>query len=163
MSSKTAAMIHCKEESLWKAEKDNKVSNCSKSTDLVEFKKRLTTSCHLKNSCKVDITGLQTGSNEECGDNAFVFIQVPCEIERNYAKERLIFGLFVGCSTVFIFLYTVVFFDYVKTVQKNLYVDWDVKTITAGDYSIEFNISPEAFNHWREHYCDENNLISESG
>lgn len=63
---------------------------------------------------------------------------------------------------MFIFLYTLVYFDYVKTVQKNVFVDWDVKTITAGDYSIEFDIDRSAYEHWRKNYCDENSLLNES-
>ncbi len=30
--------------------------------------------------------------------------------------------------------------DYVKKIQANDYVEWDVNTITAGDYSIEFDL-----------------------
>lgn len=41
---------------------------------------------------------------------------------------------------MFVYLYTLVFFDYLETVQKTKYVDWDVKTITAGDYTVEFDI-----------------------
>jgi len=62
---------------------------------------------------------------------------------------------------VFVYLYTLVYFDYIKTVQKNLYVDWDVKTITAGDYSIEFDLKPETYEHWKKHYYDETNFLSE--
>lgn len=40
------------------------------------------------------------------------------------------------------------------TVQKNLYVDWDVKTITAGDYSTEHNIDSEAYERWQTKYLD---------
>jgi len=53
-----------------------------------------------------------------------------------------------GSIAVFVYLYFVVYIDYVKTVQKNNYVDWDVKTITAGDYTIEFDISKEAYERW---------------
>ena len=37
----------------------------------------------------------------------------------------------VGCVAVFIYLFTLVFIDYVKSIQQNKYIDWDVKTITA--------------------------------
>jgi len=29
-----------------------------------------------------------------------------------------------------------------------MYVEWDVKTITAGDYTVEFDIKPEFFTKW---------------
>ena len=47
------------------------------------------------------------------------------------------------------------------TVQKNLYVDWDVKTITAGDYSTEHDIDNAAYLRWQEKYLDEGNPMSE--
>jgi len=37
------------------------------------------------------------------------------------------------------------YLDYIKKIQENNYVEWDIKTITAGDYSVEFDISPEFF------------------
>jgi len=49
----------------------------------------------------------------------------------------------MGCIGVFISLFFVVFTDYMRSIFKNQYVEWDVKTITAGDYTVEFNISKE--------------------
>lgn len=57
-------------------------------------------------------------------------------------------GLFIGCVIVFIFLFVMVYLDYVKTKEKTKYVDWDVKTITAGDYSIEFDFKEGMYKHW---------------
>ena len=73
----------------------------------------------------------------------------------------MIFGLSVGCIAVFVYLYIVVYIDYIKTIQSTKYVDWDVKTITAGDYTIEFDLDKDAFEHWKEHYLDESSLLSE--
>jgi hypothetical protein len=42
---------------------------------------------------------------------------------------------------VFIALFFVVFVDYISSVFKNSFIEWDVKTITAGDYSCELDIS----------------------
>ena len=75
--------------------------------------------------------------------------------------DRKAFGLFCGSMICFIYLFTVVYFDYVMTVQKNLYVDWDVKTITAGDYSTEHQIDKEAYERWVEKYLDPANPMSE--
>jgi len=46
----------------------------------------------------------------------------------------------VGCTAVFVYFYVLVFVDYIKTVEKNNYLDFDVKTITAEDYTVEFKI-----------------------
>ena len=41
-------------------------------------------------------------------------------------------------------------------------MDWDVKTITAGDYSIEFDLSEDAYDYWRDHYYDKTNVLPEN-
>ena len=46
----------------------------------------------------------------------------------------------ISSLAVFIYLYLVIYFDYMKCVQANKYVIFDVKTITAGDYSVEFHL-----------------------
>lgn len=55
-----------------------------------------------------------------------------------------------------------VYFDYIKSVQKTKYVDWDVKTITAGDYTVEFDLEDEQYEYWKEKYFDPTNPISET-
>jgi len=64
---------------------------------------------------------------------------------------------------IFVYLYSMVFFDYIKTVQSNLYVDWDVKTITAGDYTVEFPVDEDAYDFWKKHYYDSTNPLPENG
>jgi len=83
-----------------------------------------------------------------------------------------LFGLLTGCIAVFVYLFSMVYFDYIKTVQSSLYVDWDVKTITAGDYTIEFDLDPgesgkngrtSTYDFWRKHYYDSSNPLPENG
>jgi hypothetical protein len=73
-----------------------------------------------------------------------------------------VFGLYCGSVAVFVYLFTMLYIDYIKCVQVNNYIDWDVKTITAGDYSTEFDINAETYLRWKEHYNDVNNPISEN-
>ena len=42
---------------------------------------------------------------------------------------------------VFMSLFFVAYIDYLRNVFKSTAVEWDVKTITAGDYSVEVQIS----------------------
>jgi hypothetical protein len=60
----------------------------------------------------------------------------------------------VGCIAVFIYLFSLVYFDYVKVVQKLKYVDFDVKTITAGDYTVEFDLEEEIYGEFLANYYD---------
>lgn len=58
-------------------------------------------------------------------------------------SERQVQGLFIGCIFVSVALFVVVYIDFIKQVAKNNFVEWDVKTVTAGDYTIEFDIEAE--------------------
>ena len=49
-------------------------------------------------------------------------------------------ALLLGCIGVFLALFVINFNDYMRKVSENGYVEWDVKTMTAGDYTIEFDL-----------------------
>lgn len=49
---------------------------------------------------------------------------------------------------VFISLFFVVYVDYLRSTFKNLNIEWDVKTITAGDYSVELDISDKMWHNF---------------
>lgn len=78
----------------------------------------------------------------QCGDGVF-FLQAPCIVPREHFLDRLMFALFAGCLAVFIFFVSQLYFDYIKTRQKMEYIEYDIRTITAADYSVEFKISRE--------------------
>jgi|TARA_B110001450_G_scaffold256624_1_gene287813 hypothetical protein len=63
----------------------------------------------------------------------------------SYRKE---IGLFIGCLSIFIYLYTLVYLDYIQVVQKLKFIDFDVKTITAGDYTIEFDLEEDIYDNF---------------
>jgi hypothetical protein len=44
--------------------------------------------------------------------------------------------------------------DYLRNVFKNQFIEWDVKTITAGDYSVELDISEEQYKHYLDNVFD---------
>jgi len=41
---------------------------------------------------------------------------------------------------VFVYFYATVFLDYIRAVETTNQLDFDIKTYTAGDYSVEFKI-----------------------
>lgn len=63
-------------------------------------------------------------------------------------NDRVSRGLVLACAAVFIALFVVNYLDYIKKTQENNYVEWDVKTITAGDFTIEFDLSREFWQDW---------------
>ena len=46
---------------------------------------------------------------------------------------------------LFIFFFSLLYVDYIENIQALEFIDWDVKSITAGDYSIEFDFTEEQY------------------
>ena len=44
-----------------------------------------------------------------------------------------------------------------------MFVDWDVKTISAADYTVEFRVTESMYDAFQIKYLDETNPISEIG
>lgn len=96
----------------------------------------------------------------ECKDKGMFFIQYGCELDTQ-KRERQVFGLYFACTAVFIYFYSTVFIDYIKSVESTNQLDFDVKTLTAGDYSAEFSIAHTQYDAWKEKYFQEANPMSE--
>lgn len=73
----------------------------------------------------------------DCLVESDFFVQIPCVIDDEDLLDRQVKGLIIGCMGVFIALFFLSYIDYLKSVFKSTAVEWDVKTITAGDYSVE--------------------------
>lgn len=61
---------------------------------------------------------------------------------------RKILGLVISCTGVALYLFAYTTIEYTKSVQKNMFVDWDVKTISAADYTVEFKITPDMYEYF---------------
>jgi hypothetical protein len=73
-------------------------------------------------------------------------------VPENRKVKRLTFGLAIGCLGVFMYLFVLLFIEYISSVQENKYVDYDVRTITAADYSVEFPITKGQYEYWKDHF-----------
>ena len=76
------------------------------------------------------------------------YFQVPCEIEDSLIEGRDQIQIMGLTTVLFVFFFSILYIDYVDNVQALSFIDWDVKTITAGDYSIEFDITNETYEAW---------------
>ena len=65
-------------------------------------------------------------------------------------RLRKKFGLILGCAGTFIALFSIQFIDYMKKTAEFDYIEWDMKTITADDYTIEFEIMPEFYKDYQD-------------
>jgi len=90
-------------------------------------------------------------AQDDCLDeNSLLFVQVACMLPSEELVHRKKFALLLGCAAVFIALFVINYLDYIKKVQEDTYIEWDVKTITAGDYTIEFDISETFYQDYIE-------------
>jgi len=96
----------------------------------------------------------------ECGKHGTFFIQYGCIIDED-VPNRQVAGLFFACTAVFVYFYATVFLDYIRAIESTNQLDYDVKTITAGDYSVEFKIKHDQYDFWKDNYFLESNPMSE--
>jgi hypothetical protein len=61
----------------------------------------------------------------------------------------------------FVFLFSTIFLDYLKCVQRTKYVEWDLKTITASDYTAMFDFSKAQYELFQANFLDETLPIPE--
>mmetsp|Transcript_117302 Transcript_117302/g.163221 ORF Transcript_117302/g.163221 Transcript_117302/m.163221 type:complete len:129 (-) Transcript_117302:1931-2317(-) len=120
---------------------------CTKYFNSNAFTSDLTAACQGEKNCTLGNLSSynQWGAPAGCfNQQTMIFVQAACTYSDDELSTRQVFGLYNACMGVFISLFIIVYVDYIRSVQSNNYVEWDVKTITAGDYSVEFDI-PESF------------------
>ena len=71
-----------------------------------------------------------------CSEESLFYFQTPCLIPPKRAGSRWMMGLVIGCVGVFVYLFILIYFEHLGSVQENKFLDYDVRTITAGDYSV---------------------------
>ena len=72
-------------------------------------------------------------------------------------------GLVVASISAFVILFSVTFIDYIKGVQAFKFVEFDFKTLSTGDYSVQFNITKNMYNTFLKTYHDKKSPLSEIG
>ena len=68
--------------------------------------------------------------------------------------DRKIHVLLIGCGTIFVALFITNFLDYINKLQENDYIEWDVKTLTSGDYTVSVEIDDQFYDDFRERELD---------
>jgi hypothetical protein len=76
---------------------------------------------------------------------------------------RKVYGLVISCIGVLIYLFVHITIEYIKSIQGNAFVEYDVKTCSAADYTVEFKIHPDMYDYFVDKYLDATNPISEIG
>lgn len=86
--------------------------------------------------------------NKGCPNSLSFFAQAECVYPGLTAANRKTQGLAMSSLIVFGALIYMLIIDYVRRIAKLDFVTWDVKTVSAGDYTVEYEISQEAWDHF---------------
>jgi len=145
ISSQVTNQIYCEPESFDAYVKSEKkfttadpFTNCTSNLALDVLTEKINTDCDNKTSCNIPLLSENLYSNEyfpytkpystedkskvdafnkgHCGHHSAFFIQYPCLIPQKFKEDRKLYGLFIGCITVFIYLFVLVYLDYIKCV-----------------------------------------------
>jgi len=98
---------------------------------------------------------------DNCNEESTFFIQVACLVPENRVYARKLMGLLISCLGVLIYCFALTYFDYIRSIEKNKYLDFDVMTITAGDYTIEFDMPHHSFDYFKKVYLNDKSPMSE--
>ena len=75
-------------------------------------------------------------------------------LTQDQLDNRKFGGLFMGSAAVFIALMIVNYLDFIKKQQELQYLNWDAKTVTVGDYTVEFKLPEGFYNKWVEKWSE---------
>ncbi len=128
--------------------------SCNDNFNRTQFEIDFFEKCGNQREC--ELTGLDTyftsAKTAKCSKGtATFFAQWSCEFPNEERQQRKLVGLLISCIGVFIALFYTVYVDYIKCVAKTNFIDWDVKTITAADYTVEMTIQDEMY----EKFCSD--------
>jgi len=80
-------------------------------------------------------------------------VQVGCTFTAPQLVSRKIEGLWIGCiGVVGIALFLTVYTSYIEQIALNNFVEWDVRTLTAADYTVEFNMKERFYQKFIEEF-----------
>ena len=96
-----------------------------------------------------------------CGKEAYFFIQTPCIIPEENKTMRLVKGFILSVTAIAIYVFSINSLLNLKSEQKENYIDWDLKTVTAGDYTVELDIKEKSYQHFLQVFYDASNPMPE--
>ena len=77
-----------------------------------------------------------------------LFVQYSCVQSEEEQEEKYNHIALAVATTCLISLIFVVVLQYLYKGGKIYQLEWDLSTITAGDYTVEFTISQDAYQNW---------------
>ena len=121
ISSEISQTNFCLEKAIWDVPAYKNFEKCTDVLDKKAVRAELVACQNMgNNTCQLKFEDNKFLSEDkvtkQCNDRSFFFIQMSCVVPPEMVAGRLLFGLFAGCVGVFIYLFCVVYFDYIKCV-----------------------------------------------
>lgn len=171
LSNEFRSFIYCHKSIVKEMIRDNGYQDCDIGIDWrkrTKFYETMLVLCDGRRECTIvprveDLLRYNLGSRMQkaCDQDAYLYMQIPCLVPKHNVTRRKLLGLLISCISVFIFLFVQLTLDYVKRVQANRFVEWDVKTVSAADYTVEFSISTAQYEYFEKHYLDPSCVLSD--
>jgi hypothetical protein len=155
ISNEFASFTYCQQSAMDPVIEKNNHQNCTANMSpnaRTTLKKEMFRKCRRKEHCQISfenvISAKTPAVRKACDDESYIYVQVPCIIPAEQLTIRKIYGLAISCAGVWIYLFVHVTVEYIKSIQGNAYVEWDVKTTSAADQAVEFRIHPEMYEYF---------------
>jgi len=116
--------------------------------------------CSLKGSQEFVFAENLSSASKACNsDEAVLFVQFSCIQSVDLLINKRKDALLTSCLSIFVAMVYLVAIYYLKENSKLTNIEWDVATVTAGDFSVEYTITPEMYgefieNHFSKHPND---------
>lgn len=174
MSKEFQSFMYCHNDVVSEIVEEKGYQDCNKAMNKRKetiFREMVLVKCNKKRNCTlaidinnlVDPSGNSQNVMKACNEESYLYMQMPCLVPQRKVTHRRIIGLFISCLTVFMFLFISLTLEYLRRVQANKFVDWDIKTVTAADYTVEFAITEKHYEYFEKNYLDKSCPISEIG
>jgi len=87
-------------------------------------------------------------SSDQCNvAGSLLFVQYSCVQPQEVLAQKYTHLSYVACIGVFCAALFIIVIYFMKRHSKMNQLDWDIQTITPGDYTLQYEITDEAY-HW---------------
>ncbi|CDW91100.1 UNKNOWN [Stylonychia lemnae] len=128
----------------------NKTGICSSSINYDQLNLDLKSACMGKQQCQLDkLKSYLSGGNQtltKCvSEDSSFFVQYFCQQTDEQLSVKRQEGAVISAIAVFSCLFFIIMMFYLRQQTQIQKVEWDVETITAGDYTVDLKISQSMY------------------
>lgn len=108
-----------------------------------------------------DILDVDQAPAECKNGNAYLFVQYSClqDNETLHTKYRQV--SLISCLSIFVASLFIIVIYFVKKNSQMKQIDWDISTITPGDYTLQLEITTDAYNWFLKEVYEKNDFESQ--